>query len=232
MAEFKKGAVLTFSTLLIVLNSISLLSTGWAEATIIKRIRTGSEHAYVRVVIETNTRIEPRPKISVNRKTLQISLDSIEKDLSTLKSEAYRNDVVNVDVTGSSEKTNINATLAFVPTRVRTFFLIDPHRFVIDAYRPSSKDTSNLPSEELQSISIIEENGTGPNDVDDQTTSPQKKERIISRKPQPTVAIANSNANGSNREGLQQRILVFLIVVTSIILIVIIFLMCMDRQQK
>jgi hypothetical protein len=122
MAEFKKGAVLRLSSHLIVFVGICLFLAGWAEATIIKGIRTGSEQAYVRMVIETNTRLEPRPKITVNRNTLQIFLAGVEKDSSILKSEAYHDDVVSIDVNGDFTGTRINAILAFNPIRVRTFF--------------------------------------------------------------------------------------------------------------
>ncbi|MFN2151087.1 MAG: hypothetical protein ACK2T5_05775, partial [Anaerolineales bacterium] len=116
MAEFKKVAVLTFSTLLIFFLGMSHPSEVWAEATIIKSIRTGSNQAYVRVVIETNTRLDPRPTISANRNSLFISLAGVIKDVSNLKSEAYRNDVIKIDFTNTSKETRIEAILSFIPT--------------------------------------------------------------------------------------------------------------------
>jgi hypothetical protein len=226
MAKFKKGIVQIIRTLLFVFLGMSLSSTAWAEATIIKRIRTGSEKEYVRVVIETNARIEPRPKISVKGKTLQISLAGAEKNLSDLKSEAYRNDVVDIDVTRTSTVTqitvtHINAILAFNPIRIRTFFLVNPHRFVVDAYRPSStaadKPSANVP--------IIEGNGPESNDFDKRSTTLQEKGSSGSMESMGESDAKNSKTNGS----FQQRMLIFLIAVTSIILVAIIFLMCMDK---
>lgn len=231
MVEFKQGAVLTLGTLLVAFLGMFPCSSGRAEATIIKGIRTGSELAYVRVVIESDVRLEPRPKITVNRNTLRISLTGIGNDPSELKSEALRDDVVNIDVISTSAETRIEAILAFVPTKIRTFFLITPHRFVIDAYRPSSGSTK-APSDEVQRpITIIEENDTRSDDANPPATSPHK-ELGESKEPNRPSAITESSTEGSDSNRFQQRLLVFLIVVTSIILVVIIFLMCMDKQQK
>lgn len=233
MAEFKKSIEKIICTLFFVILGVSLSSAAWAEATIIKRIRTGSEKEYVRVVIETNARIEPRPKISVKGKTLQISLAGAEKNLSDLKSEAYRNDVVDIDVTRTSTVTqitvtHINAILAFNPIRVRTFFLVTPHRFVVDAYRPSSTDAGNLAADPKQPVPIIEEKNIGPGEANAQNASQQGKESTLSMDSANAPAATIDNTKGS----FQQRLLLFLIVVTSIILVVIIFLMCMDTGQK
>lgn len=232
MVELKKATRLTFSTLLIMLTSMCLSPSGWAGETVIERIRTGSEQEYVRVVIETNNQLEPRPKISANRNILKISLANVETDLSALKSEAYRNDVANIDITSTSDQTHIETTLAFIPTRIRTFFLADPHRFVIDAYRPSAKATDNPGSEALKPISIIEENGIQSTEIIEQKSSPLKKGSSASGDITNEAASASANVKGSNQKGFQQRLLIFLIVVTSIILVVIIFLMCMDRAKK
>ena len=233
MAESKKSIETIIRTLFFLIIGVSLSSTVWAEATIIKRIRTGSEKDYVRVVIETNARIEPRPKISVKGKTLQISLAGAEKNLSDLKSEAYRNDVVDIDVTRTSTVTqitvtHINAILAFNPIRVRTFFLVNPHRFVVDAYRPSSTDAGNVSIDPKQPVPIIEENDIGSSDAGEQNASREGKESTLSMDPVNAPAPTIDNTKGS----FQQRLLLFLIVVTSIILVVIIFLMCMDTGQK
>ncbi|XPS88032.1 uncharacterized protein Dvar_60500 [Desulfosarcina variabilis str. Montpellier] len=232
MAEFKKSIEKIIRTLLLVFLGMSLSSLVWAEATIIKRIRTGSEKEYVRVVIETNARIEPRPKISVKGKTLQISLAGAEKNLSDLKSEAYRNDVVDIDVTRSSTVTqitvtHINAILAFNPIRVRTFFLANPHRFVVDAYRPSSTDAGISSADPKRPVPIIEESGIGPNEANKTSISQQEKESSMSMN-----SVDRPATPGDKKGSFQQRLLLFLIVVTSIILVVIIFLMCMDTGQK
>jgi hypothetical protein len=220
------------ANLLIVFLGMCLSSAVWADATIIKGIRTGSDQAYVRVVIETNAPLDPRPTISVNRNTLRISLAGVEKDPSTLKSEAYRDDVVKIDVTSASKETRIEAILAFIPTSVRTFFLIGPHRFVIDAYRPPATATAEPSTEELQPISIIEENGIRPDEVNEQATSPQKGQPSVPGEGFGAATSQAHNPDGSNHKRFQRRLLVILIVVTSIILVVIIFLMCMDKQRK
>lgn len=228
MAEFKKCAVLIIHTLLILTLGMSLSSAAWAEATKIKRIRTGSEKAYVRVVIETDARIEPRPKILANENTLQIFIAGAEKHISDLEPEAYRDDVVNLDVTRTSTETRIKAILAFNPIRVRTFHLIAPHRFVIDAYRPSSKAAGNLSADMQGPIPIIEEIGTEPNEISHKSASARAKKSSVSTESVGTPTFASSDRDGS----FQQRLLLFLIVVTSILLVVIIFLMCVDKRQK
>lgn len=230
MAEIKKGIVKPFCTLLIVFLGMCLSSTQQADATVIKGIRTGSEQAYVRVVIETDAQIQPRPTTTVNRNTLQISLAGIEEDPSNLNSEAYRNDVAKVEVITHSTATRINATLAFIPIRVKTFFLVAPHRFVIDAYRPPPEAAKQPVDEDPQPISIIEESGILPNDVNDQELSPQDKPTTLLTE-RPLRSTANP-ADGSNPRAYQQRLLIFLIIVTSIILAVIIFLMCMGKGQQ
>jgi hypothetical protein len=221
-----------WANLLIVFFGMGLFSAVWADATIIRGIRTGSDPAYVRVVIETNARLDQRPKISVNRNTLRIALSGVEKDPSTLKSEAYRNDVAKIEITSAPEETRIEAILSFIPTSVRTFFLIDPHRFVVDAYRPPSTTTGGSSIEERQPISIIEENDIRPNEATKQSTSPKKGEPNVSREAIGKAVTEGSNPDGSNHKQFQQRLLVFLILVTSIILVVIIFLMCMDKKRK
>ena len=232
MADLKKGTLLKYIALLIILTGMCLPPVGWAEKTIIKRIRTGSEQAYVRVVIETDNQLAPRPTISANGKTLSVSLVNVEQDISKLKSEAYRNDVINIDLSHTSTETHIKITLAFIPTRIRTFFLVDPHRFVIDAYRPSSKTIDKQDADALKPISIIEENGIQSNEINDQKSSLPQKRPTGSQAITTEAGSATGNMKGSNQKGFQQRLLIFLIIVTSIILVVIIFLMCMDRAKN
>ena len=227
MAESKNGAIRTLGIWVPAFLGICLCIAGVARATVVKSIRTGSEQAYVRIVIETNDRLAPRPKVSTEHNILTISLSGVENDPSALNSEAYRDDLVNIDVTHTSAKTRIKTTLAYTPTRIRTFFLIDPHRFVIDAYRPSADTTAGTAAaEKTQPATDIEEDGTRLNEINQKADETGRSNR-----PSGTPASNHSSADdGRSRKTFQQRLLVFLIVMTSVALIVIIVLMCMNQK--
>ncbi len=212
MAEFKKSTALTVGILLVVLFSICRPLDGWAGPITVKSIRTGSQQTYVRMVIETDGRLSPRPTVDINGTILTLTLSGARNGSAVLNSEAYRDDVSSIDVAADSTGVAMKATLTFPPSRVRTFFLKGPHRFVIDAYRPSAEKAAPPPADAIQPISIIDAQGD------------QAGKTIITEK----ASTATPDEKKANM--FQRHLLLFLIGITTMLLVTLLFLMTRSKN--
>lgn len=225
MAEFNKGTAFILGMLMIVFFSICPPLDGAANATIIKSIRTGSQQAYVRMVIETDAQLVSQPKVSVTGNTLVVDITGARKSPAILKSEAYRDDVVTIEATDDASDIHLNVVLTFMPIRVKAFFLKSPYRFVIDAYRPPIENSGKLSNESSTAISHIQKKATpadGGGLLENEGDLPHKS--LLSTAPSQTTAKRES------RNTFQRSLLIVLIVLTSILLAAILFLMSRGSQ--
>lgn len=236
MTEINKWVSLKATSLLIVSLAMLLPPNLRAETTVIQDLRIGSNEGYVRMVLEIDRPLTPPPSFSINRNILQITLTGIIDGLSAPRPGEYRNDIVSLDVSKESEASRINVVFSFDPTDVKTFSLADPHRFIIDAYRPASSAAANLPAETTRQIPSIEENASLP----ESTSPPQKPAPAgmpafsdeASMKAYGSDSSNSHSADDLNRNRYQQRLIAALIVVTSIIAVLLIYLIWIDSGQK
>lgn len=217
MTEFKKVAFWCYCMLLAMLISLNLTEFSAAGATVVKNIRTGSDAAYIRIVLETDRALSPQPLISSEGNAINISLTAIAPPFPDLGTVANHHGIVKLDAVKTTRGTRLEAVLSFKPTEVRTFLLTNPHRLVIDAFRPPGSAAGDASTGDLQSIALVETNRSQPNTPGEGQVSASQN--------QPTPETVG-------RSRFQQRMLATLIVVTSILLVVIIFLMCKERHRQ
>lgn len=236
MIEFNRWVTLKAAPLLIVSLVMVLPSILWAEAAVIKDLRIGSDDEYVRMVLEIDSPLTSPPSFSFNGNILRVTLTGIINDLPAPHPGEYHGDIVSVDISNTSQTKQIAVVFAFDPADVKTFSLIDPHRFIIDAYRPDASAAANLADQAVPQVPTIEKNPPLP--------SPTSQ----LEKPLPTGASLNGDeaslaADGSNssnkpsaddlkRNHIQQQLVAALIVVTSIIIILLLLLIFIGNGQK
>ena len=232
MTAFKKTATLVISTLLMASVRLWLpLSVARAEATVIRDLRTGSDQAYVRLVLETDRALTQAPELTLEGNTLRIALADIDSDLPQIGSEAYRHDIDRINLFRTSDATLIEAVFSFIPTDVRTFSLATPFRFVVDVYRPLSSTTAKPTDGTSPPARLTGKNGT-PHPRDDGKSSPPGSHLGSSTGTAGSIDSDGNSDGKADRNRFQQRLLAILIIVTSIILVVILILMCVDRKRE
>lgn len=229
MTELSKRVALKATPLLTVFLGMLLVSILQAEAAVIRDLRFGDNKDYMRMVMEFDRPLNPAPSFSVHRNTLQVTLAGITSNLPERQSGEYHADIINLEVSQMSDATRIDAAFSFDPADVKTFTLTDPHRFIIDAYRPISSAAARLPVEESRHMALIEEAVFLP--------EPYREPE----KPLPTGGSASideapvrtgGSAEDSGRNRFQQQLIAALIVVTSIIVVLLIFLIWMNGGRK
>jgi hypothetical protein len=236
MTEFKNGAALQATPLLIMFLAMLLAPALRAEATIIKDLRIGDNKGYVRMVLEFDRPLIRPPSFSINRNTLQVVLTGVTNNLPALQTGKHVDEIVSFEVSKTSDTTRINARFSFVPADVKTFPLTGPHRFIIDAYRPLSPVAAELPVGKSRQIGLIEETVSSPEPysepekaLSDEETRPIDAASI---KADESASSHGGNADDSRRNRFQQRLIAALIVITSIIVVLLFFLIWMGNSRK
>jgi hypothetical protein len=232
MTESKKAATLILSALLMAIASLWLPpSVARADVTVIKDLRTGSDRAYVRLVLETDRALTQAPELSLDGNTLRIALADIDSDLPQIGSEAYRHDIDRINLFRTSDATLIEAVFSFVPADVRTFTLASPFRFVVDIYRPLSSIAAKKPTDATSpQARLAGKNGTPPPIINEKQPPPGSHLESAADA-SGSIDPEGNNPGDADRNRFQQRLLAILIIVTSIILVVILILMCVDRKR-
>lgn len=225
MTEFNRWVTLKAAPLLIASLVMVLPSILWAEAAVIKDLRIGSDNGYVRMVLEIDRPLTSPPSLSLNGNILRVTLTGIINDLSAPHPGEYHGDIVSLDVSNASQTKQIAVVFAFDPADVKIFALIDPHRYIIDAYRPVSSAAANLAVQAVPQIPAIEKNPPLPTgaSLNGDKASLDTDGSNSSNKP---------STDDLNRNRFQQQLIAALIVVTSIIIILLFLLICMGNGPK
>ncbi|MCB2145738.1 MAG: hypothetical protein KQI81_04635 [Deltaproteobacteria bacterium] len=236
MTEFKNGAALQATPLLIMFLAMLFVPALRAEATIIKDLRFGDNKAFVRMVLEFDRPLIPPPSVAINRDTLRVVMTGIASDPPALQNGKRLGDIVSVEVFRTSDDMRIDARFSFVPVDVKTFSLTGPHRFIIDAFRPLSPAATGMRVEKARQIESIEESMSSPEPY-------SEPEKPISDEESPAIEEASikdygsasphpGNAGDSRRNRFQQQLIAALIGVTSIIVVLLFYLLWMGSRQK
>lgn len=234
MTEFKKRIALNATPLLIM--SLAMFLPSITEASVIKDLRIGSNDGYVRMVFESDRPLTPPPAFSMKRNTLRATLFGGATDLSAPGPGEYRRDVASIHVSREAQKTRIDVVFLFEPADVKAFFLTDPHRFVIDAYRPVSSNAPPLPVEKAGPVpSIGEEVSFPPPSGEPEKPAPPQVSGPIHEPPARVMAPAvpsGGSAADPHRSRFRQRLITALLAVTTIILVLLFFLIWMGKGRK
>ena len=115
---------------------ILLVSTAPLQAAAIRDLRIGSDTEYVRLVLEFDQAVMPAPAYTIAGSRLQITLADIANALPDGPAVEHPG-IRRLDVLLQGGATVIDAVFAFPPADVKAFTLTDPHRFIVDAYRPA-----------------------------------------------------------------------------------------------
>ena len=236
MAKCRKGVALKATPMLIVFFAMILAPILRAEATVIRDLRFGDDKDYVRMVLESDRPLSPPPSFSIHRNTLQVTLTGITTDLPDRQTGNVHADIISLEVSQTSDTTRIDAGFSFDPADVKTFSLTDPHRFIIDAYRPLSPTAAKPPGEESRQMALIEETVSLPEPHSKlEKRIPAGGSASIGEAPVRADSAAppiGGAADDSRQHRFQQRLIAALIVVTSIIAVLLIFLIWMAAGRK
>jgi hypothetical protein len=115
---------------------ILLLPKAPLQAAAITDLRIGSDSEYVRLVLEFDQAVMPAPAYTIAGSRLQITLAGIANALPAGPAAEHPG-IRRLDVLPQGGATVIDAVFAFPPADVKAFTLTDPHRFIVDAYRPA-----------------------------------------------------------------------------------------------
>ena len=236
MAKCRKGVALKATPLLIVFLAMMLAPILRAEATVIRDLRFGVDKAYVRMVLEFDQPLSPPPSVSIQRNTLQVTLTGTTTDRPDRQTGEALADIISLEVSQTSDATHIDAVFSFDPVDVKTFSLTDPHRYIIDAYRPLSPAAAKPPGEASRQVALIEEDVSLPKPIN-------APENPLPDSGSTAMDAASIKSNGSfspdsgipddlRRNRFQQRLIAALIVVTSIIVVLLILLIWMGADRK
>lgn len=243
MVALEKWGTQQTTLLLIVSLATLLLPDLPANAAVIQDLRLGSNAGYVRMVLEFDRPLTPTPSFSIDGNRLQVDLIGIEKDLSELNPEEFGDDIVSINVYTVSAARRIKTIFSFAPTHVKTFFLTEPDRFIIDAFRPVPSSTAN------------QSNETGPQrpsmDKNRALTPPSGKPQVLAppaaglaarmddalMDTNGSVTISSHTADESKADRLRQQriqrlLILALIVTTSIIAVLLFLLIWIDKGGK
>jgi len=236
MTESKIGVALKATPLLIALLAMLLAPALQAQATVIRDLRFGDNKGYVRMVLELDRPLNPPPSITIQRNTLQVALTGIINNQPDLQTDKYHGDVIGFKASHMADTTHIDAVFSFDPAEVKTFSLTDPHRFIIDVYRPLSPAAARPPAEKAHQTELIEESVSLPESYSD----PHKP---LPAMESPSLDEASTQVHGSaspnsgkadnlHRNRFRQRLIAALIVVTSILVVLLFLLIWMGNSRK
>ena len=214
-----------------------------ANAAVIKDLRLGSKEGYVRVVLEFDRPLTPTPSFSIDGNRLQVDLLGIENDMPILHPDAFGDDIVSIYVYTVSAAKRIKVIFSFAPAHVKTFFLTEPDRFIIDVFRPVTSSAVNLPNETGRQRQVMGEDNTKvapPPDTQALAAPAAGPATRMDEAPMEvngSVAISQHTADESKRNRLHQRriqqvLIAALIVTTSIIAVLLFLLIWIDRDRK
>jgi hypothetical protein len=223
MKALKRWMRQSFLHLVLVLMGLIPPLASSVYATVVRDLRVGDQHGYIRIVIESDRPISPDPAVAVHENRLIVSLKGI---INTFPAPRHRTlaDIRDIDVSAKAGDTAIGITFEFTPNRIQTFTLTGPHRFIIDVYRPidpSASDPTHL------------RQGDPVKDVAHASTSGQPADVTVPA-PRPEKT-GDTHADGNtpvNRWPFKENLIVALILVTSLIAILLIWLIRLSNRKK
>lgn len=236
MTESIKGVALQATSLLMMFVFILLVHVLQAEATVIKDLRFGKNKGYLRMVLEFDRPFTPTPSVSIDGNALQVTLTGVSNNQIDTQIGKDNTDIIRLDVSQKSDTIQVETILAFTPTDVKTFSLGDPHRFIIDAYRPISAATTKPLVEKERHIAGAEktvsstELSSEREKLHPASASPSMDE--ISIKAEAATSPRSGKDDELRRKRFQQRLIAALIVVTSIIAVLLFLLIWMGDNRK
>jgi hypothetical protein len=207
-----------------------------AKATVIRSIRIGSTPEYVRLVLESDQPLNRLPTFSLKHRTLIVTLSATINNNAMHPAESHTRGIVNLQITnGPGAVSRIQADFSFTPRDLRTFTLASPHRFIIDAYRPtaalpstSEAAKTNPPSTKVEGPAQ-QATGTGNHPASVET------QRSVSGSTQaagPPAASTTRAREAPGQAGIPQSLLAALIGVTSTIIVLLFFRICFGNNRK
>ena len=214
-----------------------------AHAAVIKDLRLGSKESYARMVLEFDRPLTPAPSFSIDGNRLQVDLLGIENDMPTLHPDTFGDDIVSIYVYTVSAARRIKVIFSFAPAHVKTFFLTEPDRFIIDAFRPVPTSAADPPNDTGLERQVMGEDSPKVAPPPDTQALAAPAAGSATRKDEAPVEVNGSvtirphTADESKQNRLHQRriqhvLIAALIVTTSIIAVLLILLIWIDRGRK
>lgn len=236
MIDLKKWLALETKILLIVSLATLLLLILQAEATVVKDLRVGSNDDHVRIVLEFDQRLTPFPTFSIDANRLQVDLIGIGNDLSAPGPEEYGSDIVSLKVSNASAARHIEVVFSFIPATINSFSLIEPDRFIVDAFRPIASSAAGIRDDTVSHKPSIQTTSDSPaphRQIEESTPagiSPTNADLSLDKTA--SVSSDNRTIDDGSRNRLQQPLIAALIVTTSIIIALLFFLLRIEDDRK
>ena len=128
-----------------------LLPLGWAQAASLKYIRAGEHGSFTRVVFEIQGMVRSMAPTITGKGKFSVIFFDITTALPRQILNKTTKGIQSVELIQEESRLKINITLSFPYFKLKTFSLLDPNRFIIDAYRMSSPPKTNALEESFQS---------------------------------------------------------------------------------
>lgn len=228
MIELKNWVAPKATPLIFVSLALLLAAALHAQAAVVKDLRIGNNDGYVRMVLEFDRPLTAPPSISTNHNHLQVSLTDIVNTLSTPRIEENQGDILRLNVSKPSDEIRIDAVFTFTPADIKTFALTDPHRFILDVYRPLPLEAASQTVENSHQMAsdIASQTTQGTYRVPEETTVAGISSKIVEASMDGSRAFAAKGLEVENTDqnGVQQRLIAALIIVTTAIIVLLFFL--------
>jgi len=114
------------------------LPLGWAQAADLKNIRAGEHGSFTRVVFEFEGMVRSTEPTIIGRGIFNVIFFDMTTALPRQILNKTTKGIQSVELIQEKSRLTANITLSFPDFKLKTFFLSNPDRFIIDAYRMSS----------------------------------------------------------------------------------------------
>ena len=135
---------------LIVTVIFSWLPLGWAQAADLKYVRAGEHGSFTRVVFEFQGMVRSTAPTIIGKGNFNVIFFDMTTALPRQVLNKTTKGIQSVELIQEESRLTANITLSFPYFKLKTFSLLNPDRFIIDAYRMSSPPKTSVLEESLQ----------------------------------------------------------------------------------
>lgn len=132
----------------------SWLTSGWVQAADLLYVRSGEHKAFTRIVFQFQGVVRSKAPIITGKGKFYVVFPNSTTALARQALNKKTRGIRSIELVRKKSNLAANITLAFPFFRLTTFFLPNPNRFVIDAYRISAPSNEIEPKQSLQTKSL------------------------------------------------------------------------------
>lgn len=246
MCDMKLGMTLIVAVI------FSCLPLGWVQAADLLYVRSGEHKVFTRIVFQFKDVVQSKAPIITGKGKFYVVFPNSTTVLPRQVLNKKTRGVQSVELVQGKSQLTANITLSFPFFRLTTFFLPNPNRFVIDAYRIVSPANKIEPKQTLQVSPPV---SVPPAPAEKKETTPAKEfstkkvgdvpKKEIPNNPLP--ALIKKSQISSTQKVVQMpakpdkspssinknyRIQTYLLALLNVLILIIIALLCFNLLQK